>query len=114
MKRALFLAVLFLAACRNEKPAETATGTASALTPSAVATARDPHSYARPQEVRVEHIGLDLTVDFAKKQLSGTANLRIKKEQGATTLMLDTNGLDIRRVTLQPGGAPAQFKLGAA
>ena len=112
MKRAILLAVLFLAACRNEKPAETATAPAPA--PAAAATVRDPHSYARPEQVRVEHIGLDLTVDFAKKQLSGTANLRIHKEQGATTLMLDTNGLDIRRVTLQPGGAAAQFKLGAA
>lgn len=114
MKRALFLAVLFLAACRNEEPAETATATATAATPAATAPARDPHSHARPQEVRVEHIGLDLTVDFAKKQLTGTANLRIHKEQGATTLMLDTHGLDIRRVTLQPGGAAAQFKLGPA
>ncbi|MFL6246764.1 MAG: M1 family metallopeptidase [Thermoanaerobaculia bacterium] len=114
MKRAIFLAVLFLAACRNEKPAESTTAPAPASATPAAVTVRDPHSYARPEQVRVEHIGLDLTVDFAKKQLSGTANLRIHKEQGATTLILDTNGLEIRRVTLQPGGVPAQFKLGAA
>ena len=112
MKRAILLAVLFLAACRNEKPAETSTSTAPAPAASAAAAGRDPHSYARPDEARVEHIALDLTVDFAKKQLSGTANLRIHKEQGATALMLDTNGLDIRKVTLQPGNAPGQFKLG--
>jgi leukotriene-A4 hydrolase len=114
MKRAIFLAVLFLAACRNEKPAETGTAPGPGPAATATATARDPHSYARPEQVRVEHMALDLTVDFAKKQLSGTANLRIHKEQGATALMLDTNGLDIRKVTLQPGGLPAQFKLGAA
>jgi leukotriene-A4 hydrolase len=118
MKRALVLAVLFLAACRNEKPAATASApasSASAAVPEvAGARVRDPHSYARPEEVRVEHIGLDLAVDFAKKQLSGTANLRIHKAPGATTLMLDTHGLDIRKVTLQPGGTAAQFKLGTA
>jgi leukotriene-A4 hydrolase len=111
MKRAILLAVLFLAACRNEKPAETSTAAAPAAAPVDAATAKDPHSYARPAEARVEHIGLDLTVDFAKKQLSGTANLRIRKAAGATALMLDTNGLDIRKVTLQPGGVAAQFKL---
>src|SRR5262249_17674341 len=61
-----------------------------------------------------EHIALDLNVDFTKKQLAGTATLRIKNEKAATTLVLDTNNLDIRKVTLQPGGAAAQFKLGEA
>jgi leukotriene-A4 hydrolase len=116
MKRAIFLAALLLAACRNEHPAGTATtsSASSSAQPVAAVAVHDPHSYARPEEVRVEHIGLDLTVDFAKKVLDGTATLRIRKEQGATTLMLDTNGLDIRRVTLQPGAIPAQFKLAPA
>ncbi|HEX6639682.1 MAG TPA: M1 family metallopeptidase, partial [Thermoanaerobaculia bacterium] len=103
-----------LAACRNEHPAETATTTSPAATPVAAVAVHDPHSYARPEEARVEHIGLDLTVDFAKKQLAGTATLRIRKEQGATKLMLDTNGLDIHRVTLQPGNVAAQYKLAPA
>jgi aminopeptidase N len=75
---------------------------------------RDPHSFSRPDEVRVEHMTLDLTVDFEKKQLAGTATLRIKNEKNASTLVLDTNGLEIRKVTTQPGDAPAQFKLGAS
>jgi leukotriene-A4 hydrolase len=112
MKRALSIAaLLLLAACRNERPAETATAPAPAPAPAAV---HDPHSYSRPEEVRVEHIVLDLTVDFAKKQLDGTATLRVRKRPGATKLMLDTNGLDIRKVTLQPGNAAAKFQLGAA
>jgi leukotriene-A4 hydrolase len=110
MKRAILLAALLLAACKNEQPATTTTA-APAPPPVAAVTVHDPHSYARPDEVRVEHIALDLTVDFAKKQLSGTATLRIHKEPGATKLMLDTNGLDIRKVTLQPGDTAAQFKL---
>jgi leukotriene-A4 hydrolase len=114
MKRAIFLAALLLAACKNEQPATTTTTAPPAPPPVAAVTVHDPHSYARPDEVRVEHIALDLTVDFAKKQLSGTATLRIHQEPGATKLMLDTNGLDIRKVTLQPGNTAAQFKLAPA
>jgi leukotriene-A4 hydrolase len=117
MKRALVCITLLLlaAACRNEKPAETSTTAGSAAAPAAAVTVDDPHSYARPDEVRVEHIALDLTVDFAKKQLDGTATLQIKKQQpNAAKLILDTNGLDIRKVTLQPGGAAGQFTMGAS
>ncbi len=114
MIRAIVLAALLLAACKNEQIETTTITAAPGSPPAAAVTVRDPHSYARPEEVRVEHIALDLAVDFAKKQLSGTATLRIQKQPGATTLMLDTNGLDIRKVTLQPGNAAAQFKLAPA
>ncbi|HEX6177518.1 MAG TPA: M1 family metallopeptidase, partial [Thermoanaerobaculia bacterium] len=79
--------------------------------PAAAASTPDPHSYSRPDQVRVQHIALALGVDFAKKQLSGTATLRIQKSADAP-LILDTRDLDIRKVTLQPGNKPVQFKLG--
>jgi leukotriene-A4 hydrolase len=107
MKRlSLILALSILAlSCRDEKPAPE-------VKQQQAAASRDPHSFSRPDEVRVEHIVLDLGVDFAKKQLAGTATLRVRNETGAKTLVLDTNGLDIRRVTV--GNAPVQFQLGAA
>ena len=37
---------------------------------------RDVHSFSNPDEVRVRHVALDLTVDFERKELSGTATLR--------------------------------------
>jgi leukotriene-A4 hydrolase len=114
MKRfLLFLTLTAAFACRNEQPQQTTTQPV-APQPAQAAAARDPHSYSRPDEVRVEHIALDLNVDFAKKQLSGTATLRIKNNTGAKTLALDTHTLEIRRVTLQPSGTQAPFKLGAA
>ncbi len=114
MSRRLIAALLLvLAACRQEAPAPT-TATLSQPTPVAPAVSRDPHSYSRPDEVRVEHIALDLGVDFAKKELSGTATLRIANATGAKALILDTNGLTIRKVTLQPGGTEAKFTLGKA
>ncbi|HEX8620302.1 MAG TPA: M1 family metallopeptidase [Thermoanaerobaculia bacterium] len=118
MKRLTLLLVLFAAlfaaiACRNEQQTPR-TAAQPDKAKSAQNAARDPHSYSRPDEVRVEHIALDLNVDFAKKQLSGTATLRIKNNSGAKMLALDSHTLDIRRVTLQPGGTQAQFKLGQA
>ncbi|HEX7810160.1 MAG TPA: M1 family metallopeptidase [Thermoanaerobaculia bacterium] len=114
MSRRLIAALLFvLAACRQEAPAP-ATATTTQPAPAQQSASRDPHSYSHPDEVRVEHIALDLGVDFAKKQLSGTATLRIANKTGAKSLILDTNGLTIRKVTLQPGGADAKFTLGKA
>ncbi|HYC91054.1 MAG TPA: M1 family metallopeptidase [Thermoanaerobaculia bacterium] len=112
MKRLTLLLLLAAAACRNETPS-TATQ-APPSQPSTSAAQRDPHSYSNPDQVRVEHIALDLTVNFAQKQLAGTATLRLRNEANANTLILDTNGLTISKVTTQPGNAPAQFRLAPA
>ncbi|HEX6083029.1 MAG TPA: M1 family metallopeptidase [Thermoanaerobaculia bacterium] len=112
MKRLTLILVLAAAACRNEQPS-TATQ-APPSQPSTSAAQRDPHSYSNPDQVRVEHIALDLGVNFAQKQLAGTATLRLRNEANATTLILDTHGLTIKKVTTQPGNAAAQFKLAPA
>jgi leukotriene-A4 hydrolase len=75
-------------------------------------TAQDPHSFAHPEEVAVEHLVLDLTADFTRHQLTGRASLRLHNTAGATRLVLDTRDLDIRRVTLDDGRTEARFKLG--
>ncbi len=108
MKRLILITALTILAvsCRSEQPMPEAKPQP--------AVSRDPHSYSRPDEARVEHIVLDLSVDFATRQLAGTATLRVRNETNADTLVLDTNALDIRRVTLEPGNAPAAFKLGPA
>ena len=78
-----------------------------------VTTIRDPHSHARPDEVAVEHVTLDLEVNFQKKQLIGSVALRIRRAQPeASTLILDTDGLDIARVTLLPSRKPATYRMG--
>lgn len=72
----------------------------------------DPHSPARPNEVAVEHLDLDLTVDFDRRTLAGRASLRLdRRDPEARELVLDTWGLDVRRVTLDDGSA-ATFALG--
>jgi leukotriene-A4 hydrolase len=71
---------------------------------------RDVHSFARPDEAAVRHLTLNLTVDFEREQLAGSATLQID-HRGAAELVLDTNGLTISRVTLD-SGKDARFALG--
>jgi leukotriene-A4 hydrolase len=108
------------AAATAPAAAGTATGqTGAAATAGAGASAAagagaeaDPHSFARPWEVAVDHLDLDLTVDFAEKRLTGHATLHLRNAGGADTLHLDTRDLDIRRVTLADGKTAAPFTLG--
>jgi len=70
----------------------------------------DVHSFAQPDEAAVRHLALDLTVDFARQQLTGSATLQIEN-RGARELVLDTNGLAIARVVLD-NGRNAKFSIG--
>lgn len=80
----------------------------------AIPTLPDPHSHANPDEVRVEHLALDLTVDFSRKQLHGTATLRLHRaEPDASAVALDAHNLTIRGITLQPGSTAAHYELGS-
>lgn len=59
------------------------------------APVNDPHSFARPGEARVEHMKLDLELDFAQSQVRGRVILNFERAPGADTLVLDTQALDI-------------------
>src|SRR5688572_28088680 len=72
---------------------------------------RDIHSFARPDEVRVTHVALDLTADFPAKTLSGRATLALQRAAGADRVVLDTRDLTIQSVTA-PDGAPLKHALG--
>ena len=81
------------------------------VTSTAPAQERDVHSYARPDEVRVTHVALDLVADFTARTLSGTATLSLQRFGSASEVVLDTKRLDIQRVTA--GNTAATFTLGA-
>lgn len=76
-----------------------------ALCGSAVAEmARDEHSVAHLDEVRIRHLFLDLEVNFERKQLTGFAELQLDwKQPNARTLDLDTRDLTIERVISSDG-----------
>ena len=84
-----------------------------ASAPAAAQTARDIHSFARPEEARVTNVDLDLRADFVAKRLSGTAALDVQAAPGAGRIVLDTRDLTVQGVT-DASGRPLRFTLGAA
>src|SRR3546814_6036268 len=63
------------------------------------AYANDPNSYAQPDQVRVTHLDLDLTIDFPQRQLDGQATLKLDwKNPDAQSLVLDTRDLKIAKI----------------
>src|SRR4051794_20911440 len=68
------------------------------------AEATDANSLGNPDRVRVRHLALDLSVDFARKRLAGTASLDIERRPScpaATPLVLDTRDLAIDAVSAE-------------
>lgn len=71
------------------------------------------HSFSRG-DVRVTHLDLDIEVNFDAKKISGTATYQIKQDGRSKVLILDINGLVIRKVVLDEETTPAKFTLGKA
>ncbi|RHW23399.1 M1 family peptidase [Nocardioides immobilis] len=68
----------------------------------------DPHSHARPTEIAVRHLDLDVTVDFDARRLTGRATFTLDRTTpGSGTLVLDSWDLEIRAVTDADGTALA-------
>jgi aminopeptidase N len=66
----------------------------------------DPHSYTDGAQPRVTHLGLDLSADFDRRVLSGTAVLTLASPADGT-LDLDTKGLRVHEVRTESGAAVA-------
>lgn len=58
----------------------------------------DPHSYSKPNQARVEHLNLQLNVDFENQVLSGYVLYDIKKSEDAQSISFDTDELEIESV----------------
>jgi leukotriene-A4 hydrolase len=78
----------------------------------AMETEKDVHSFAKPADVVVNHMDLDLEVDFDKKRIIGKNILHITNKTGARQLHLDTRDLVIARVTLDKSETDTKFSLG--
>jgi len=79
---------------------------------------RDEHSRSNPEQVRVTRVELDLTPDFDRKELAGSAILHFKRMPGCpegAPLDLDTRELTIEEVSESVGESefkPVRFELG--
>ncbi|HEY0591247.1 MAG TPA: aminopeptidase, partial [Thermoanaerobaculia bacterium] len=105
---AAFAASLLLAGCA----ATSATAPAERIRAVGTAYPQDPHSFSNPNEAVVQHLDLDLSVDFPAKKLVGFASLVVENRTGGTELRLDARDLQIKRVTLDDL-VPTTFALGA-
>jgi leukotriene A-4 hydrolase/aminopeptidase len=107
---AIVFAFSLIMQAQQSKP--TATGAES----TAPVPVKDEHSFGNPQQIQVTNIDLDLTVDFAKQSLSGTATLALKRnDPSARKLVLDDENLAISKVEAARAGgrfAPAKYTVG--
>lgn len=60
----------------------------------------DVHSFARPDEVRVEAMGFRWRVSFDERRLEGTAVLAVQRHRPEASLRLDTRELEITSVAV--------------
>ncbi len=71
--------------------------------------AKDVHSYAQPNTTAVEHLDLELDVDFVEKVLFGKATWTLSENHGET-VVFDTYDINIIAVTAE--GKALSFTLG--
>lgn len=109
----MILAAALLAACAANK---TPTAGDQPKAKSAIVAGQDYHSYANPEAARVEHLDLDIAVDFGTRRISGSADLRVALAPSAQELRLDTRDLEIESVELLNGDElrPLSHSLAAA
>jgi aminopeptidase N len=62
-------------------------------------TIQDPHSYAQPALAKVNHLDLNIELDFDEKKIKGEASLAIEHGADTKTLRIDTKELTILEVT---------------
>ncbi|HFE46067.1 MAG TPA: hypothetical protein ENJ18_11345, partial [Nannocystis exedens] len=118
----LLVPLLCVLACATPQPPEHADPREPAPLPTLLQeqAPTDPHSYARPDQVVVRDLLLDLRVRFADHRIAGTVTYRLERLDPAAPLTLDTRDLQIDGVEFaappNPGSKPnwiaANFELG--
>jgi len=63
-----------------------------------IASVKDPHTCARPDEVSVKHIKLFLKPDFQKKEMEASVRITLLRKPEAHEVWLDTRGLRIHSI----------------
>lgn len=79
---------------------------AAAARPFAFTTS--PRHFERPRPFAIQHIALDLALDFEKKSVAGSTTLRLRRiDPEATRIELDAIGFTITSITVE--GKPAKY-----
>jgi leukotriene-A4 hydrolase len=72
----------------------------------------DPHSFSKPSAAYVEHLNLDLKVNFEQQQLNGMASWTINNKAKASEIIFDGSKLNISKVTLDTEEKETTFSFG--
>ncbi len=101
----LSVAILpFAVACAQQQAVPGAPVVQAKAAPEPLDVNRDYHSYANTAAFRTRHIVLDLNVDFARRVLEGSVELRMQRlARNAVELALDTRDLDVAAVEAAVG-----------
>ncbi|MBT8077206.1 MAG: M1 family metallopeptidase [Gammaproteobacteria bacterium] len=116
----VLLASVLIASCSRSGPETPAVPAAGETATTDVMANDDWHSYANTDEYRLDHLELDLSVDFADKVIAGVATLRLDViGNGSEDLVLDTRDLLIEKVHVGGNGEvgagnETRFSLGDA
>ncbi len=105
------------AAAAADNPVSAITPGDTTPAPAVTAAQADIHSFANIEQFRVRHADLSLRVDFERKSLSGSVQLRVeRRDPAAAELILDTRDLEIEAVALNLSGSKltaVSWRLGA-
>lgn len=116
MRAFLAIALLLISACAPVGDAGPASGAATQqrmVAPILTAEdARDPYSYAQPHIARVTHVFLELALSFDARTVAGRAQLDIEARDDADTIILDSNSLQIDRITDASGNTNLPYSIG--
>lgn len=105
MKYLVFAGLILMAAACNQRKS-------SQYTEAAQPGAKDLHTLSNADSINLQHLHLDITVDFNAHTISGLAAWTISNKSGATMLHLDTRGLAVDSVTVD--GRKVDHSLDAA
>ena len=105
----ILLAAMIIASCDNATN-NNQRSDATKLKIAQMKLARDPHTYAKPDEARVTHLDWNAEVNFESKIITAVASYQIKASDSAKKIILDTKGLKITSV--RSSGKDLPFQIG--
>ncbi len=105
-----FLILLFFVACTTKSEQNNTQKTTNVITQKNMQV-KDKHSFAKPNEVLMKHLDLEIEVDFKTKTIKGKAICLVQNIAKVSKLYLDTKDLQIDKVELS-NAQVTTFRLG--
>ncbi len=103
----LFITSAFFVAC--DAPSERSENVKEKI--AEMKLVKDHHTFARPNEARVNHLHWTANVDFETRTIDAIASYQIEQFEGASEIVFDINRLNILKVHTNDGGEVA-FEIG--